>query len=101
MRPFPTRRILCAATLLALLSGCGSTFQPYESVPRIPGFDPTAADNRVGICYNALFTTPEKVLESAGEACGPGQTASLEKQDLRFACPLLLPIRATFYCRQD
>jgi len=95
------QRHLCAALLAALLSGCGAELQPFESVPRLPGRDPALAADRVGICYNALFTTPEAVLKTATSSCGPGQVATLEKQDIRFACPFLLPVRATFNCSGD
>lgn len=94
-------RILRAAAVLALLSGCGAEFEPFEAAPRPIPSHGAEQEDRVGICYNALFSTPDKVRETASQACGPGLTPVPEKQDLRLACPLLLPIRATFACRRD
>lgn len=99
--PRKAGRIPGALAVLALLYGCGSELQPFETGPRIlPGQGAKTSD-LVGICYNAVLTTPDKVKASAAEACGPGTVAVLEKQDLRLACPLLLPIRATFLCREE
>lgn len=82
-----------------LLAGCTSQLAPFEVAPRSPAGAAPASD-QVGICYNSTFTEPASVREAAGRACGPTQTPRLLMQDVRFACPLLLPVRATFVCER-
>ena len=88
------------ALLLALaLAGCGAQqVAPFETIPRAPLRGPTQGLPRIGVCYNALFSTPEEVRATAEEACGSIGRPQLVEQDLRLACPLLTPTRATFMC---
>jgi hypothetical protein len=93
------RRCIGAALLLAL-GGCGSV-EPFDSLPRLPGKVLLTESDRVGVCYNGFFTTPDRVRAIAVESCGPGMTPVLLGQDMRFACPMMTPIRATFQCTPD
>jgi hypothetical protein len=86
-----------ALALLALLAACGDV-EPFQGSPRPAPPDAVEAGERIGICYNGFFSTPEKVRAAAAEACGPQATPQPLKQDMRFNCPLLTPIRATFLC---
>ena len=64
-----------------------STFKgPEQGIPR------------VGVCYSALFSTPEEVRAVAEEACAGIGAPRLAEQDMRLACPVLTPVRATFHC---
>jgi hypothetical protein len=94
------RRVgLCLCALLP--SACGSQVAPYEGVPREPELGTTDAGPRVGVCYNAMFTTPEAVRRVAQEACGASATPQPVEQDMRLICPLLTPVRATFVCMPE
>jgi len=90
------RAALLAAALL--LAGCGSLVEPYDTAPRQAPRNVSERGERVGVCYNALFTTPERIREVAAETCGPGTRPDLVGQDMRLACPVLTPVRATFIC---
>ena len=84
-------------SLLLLLAGC-SQLAPYEWTPLEARKGSGQDLPRIGVCYNAMFATPEAVRAVAEEACtGIGQPQLVE-QDLRLACPLLTPTRATFAC---
>jgi hypothetical protein len=79
------------------LAGCAQ-LAPYEGPPRVArgGVDDTP---RIGVCYNAMFTTPDDVRIVAEEACAGIGTPQLVEQDMRLAgCPLFTPVRATFAC---
>jgi hypothetical protein len=101
MNPMPHRgrwRLSAVLTSAMLLAGCGTNLAPYETLPRASLTDPAAATLYVGVCYNALFATPAQVQEVAENACGLEGAARLLGQDMRLACPLLTPTRATFAC---
>ncbi len=53
----------------------------------------------VSVCYSRLSSTPDKVIAIAARECGSGKPPSLieQKWDL-YACPLMMPVRATFVC---
>jgi hypothetical protein len=87
-------RILVLALLLA---GC-SQAAPYEWSPLDARKGPGQSIPRVGVCYNAMFTTPDEVRAVAKEACTGIGSPELVEQDMRLACPLLTPVRATFAC---
>jgi hypothetical protein len=88
--------------LCALLPGaCGSLVAPFEGVPRDPDPGTVEAGPRIGVCYNAVFTTPQEVRRVAQEACGSSTTPQPVKQDMRLICPLLTPVRATFVCTPE
>jgi hypothetical protein len=82
---------------LLLLAGCSQAV-PYEWSPREARKGPGESLPRVGVCYNAMFTTPEQVRATAEEACTGIGSPQLVEQDMRLACPLLTPVRATFAC---
>jgi hypothetical protein len=79
------------------LAGC-SQAAPYEWVPREARKGPGESLPRIGVCYNAMFATPEAVRAVAEEACAGIGAPQLVEQDMRLACPLLTPTRATFAC---
>lgn len=81
-----------------LLAACGTQFAPYETNPRAAFKGREENIPRIGVCYNALFAKPEEVRAVAEEACLGLGTPRLVEQDLRLACPLLTPARATFQC---
>jgi hypothetical protein len=83
--------------LVMLTASCGSLVEPFQGVPRLPEGSADIGD-RIGVCYNKIFSTPEQVRVVAAEACGPDTTPQLLEQDLRLSCPLLTPARATFQC---
>jgi hypothetical protein len=79
------------------LAGC-SQFAPYEGIPR-PALNAADPTPRIGVCYNAMFATPDEVRVIAEEACAGLGSPQLVGQDMRMAgCPLLTPVRATFAC---
>ena len=93
------RPVLLPALLLALaVAGCAEQVAPYESIPRAPRRGANESVPRIGVCYNAVFSRPEEVRAVAEEACGTIGKPVLAEQDLRLACPLLTPTRATFMC---
>jgi hypothetical protein len=85
------------AAFILLLAGC-TGLEPYATEPRPRLPDADLSIPRVGICYSALFSTPEDVRAAATEACSRFGDPHLVEQDLRLACPLLTPARATFEC---
>ena len=89
------RSVLLA--LAALTASCGSLVAPFQGVPRVPAGVSDVGD-RIGVCYNKLFSTPEEVHAVAVDACGPDTTPQLIEQDERLSCPLLTPVRATYQC---
>lgn len=84
-----------------LVSACGSLVAPFEDVPREPDPGVVEAGPRVGVCYNAMFATPEAVRRVAEEACGTGAVPRPVGQDMRLSCPLLTPVRASFICAPE
>jgi hypothetical protein len=86
--------------VVLLLAGC-SQATPFEWSPRAALKGPGASLPRVGVCYNAMFTTPDEVRAVAEEACTGIGKPQLVEQDMRLACPLLTPVRATFACLQS
>ena len=96
--PATARRALWP--LLALLvAGCGAgDLAPYQGLPRPAPAGTVETGERIGICYNALFSTPAKVRAAAADACGPESIPELLHQDMRLNCPLMTPVRATFLC---
>jgi hypothetical protein len=94
----PHRAALLA--LLMLTASCGSLVEPYQGVPRVPSGSSDVGD-RIGVCYNKMFSTPAQVHAVAVDACGPDMTPHLLEQDERLACPLMTPVRATYQCLPD
>ena len=84
--------------LLTLLLGCSGDLEPFQGAPRPKPRGAIEAGERIGICYNGLFSTPEKVRAAAADACGPDARAEPLTQDMRLNCPILTPVRATFLC---
>jgi hypothetical protein len=89
--------------LLILLSGVLATgcsaLTPFATEPLAakPGQPP---GTRVGICYNTLKTSQDKVKELAQAEC-PGDTVA-EQVDTDYRmddCPLFTPGRASFVCK--
>lgn len=107
-----TVRHLVTFAALAL-AGC-SNFAPFETqTPNLgPGGQPqqtpqemvasagaSPADAPVSICYSRLSTQPTQVAALAAEECNKGETAKLVDQGVDLtACPLFIPVRATFSC---
>ena len=105
------RHIVTFAALA--LAGCTS-FAPFETqTPNVgPGGQPeqtaqemvaaagdSPADAPVSICYSRLSTKPTQVAAMATEECDKGETAGLVDQGIDLtACPLFIPVRATFSC---
>lgn len=105
------RRIVTFAALA--LAGCTS-FAPFET--QTPNLGPggqaqqtpqelvasagaSPADAPVSICYSRLSTNPAQVAAMAAEECNKGETPKLVDQGVDLvACPLLIPVRATFSC---
>ena len=88
---------LAIVLLAAALGGCGAV-EPYATVARAlqPG-QPTG--QRVGICYNGLRSSLERVQEEAQRECAPNTLAEPIDTDWYMeTCPLLLASRATFVC---
>lgn len=107
-------RIRYGAVFIALtLLGC-SNFAPFETqTPNIgPGFTQretpqeivaaaggNPADAPVSVCYSRLAATPAQVAAVAASECGKSETPLLVDQGIDLtACPVLIPIRATFRC---
>jgi hypothetical protein len=95
---------LAAATLLVLLaaSGCASrqVLPAFETDPRAADIAASDQRQRVGVCYSALFSTPEQVLAVARDSCPVDEPPQLVAQDMWLTCPLLTPVRATFACTE-
>jgi hypothetical protein len=102
VRRAPALAIGLAALGVASLGGC-TLLDPFETVPLRP--PPGAHDTRprVGICYDALRSTPEELLAAAQDSCGKNMTPVRDDTDYGLAvldvCPMLLPGRATFICQ--
>jgi hypothetical protein len=95
------RRALALLLAASLLAGCASTFEPFDTAGRPAPKEVSEEGERVGVCYNALFTKPERIREIAAETCGPGSTPNYLGQDMRLGCPVLVPVRATFICTPE
>lgn len=105
------RRIVTFAALA--LAGCTS-FAPFET--QTPNLGPggqreqtsqemvaaagaSLAYAPVSICYSRLATNPAQVEAMAAEECDKGETPKLVDQGVDLvACPLFIPVRATFSC---
>jgi len=105
------RRLVTFAALA--LAGC-SNFAPFET--QTPNLGPggqaqqtaqemvasvgaSPADAPVSICYSRLSTQPAQVAALAAEECNKGETPKLVDQGVDLtACPLFIPVRATFSC---
>ena len=107
------RRIVTFAALA--LAGCTS-FAPFET--QTPNLGPggqreqtsqemvaaagaSLADAPVSICYSRLASRPEQVAAMAAEECdsNKGETPKLVDQGVDLmACPIFIPVRATFSC---
>jgi hypothetical protein len=97
-----TARRLSTMLAAAMLAGCGSLTAPFEGVPSlVPPPGVSADSQRVAVCYNKLFTTPEQVRAVAVEACGADSDPQLVGQDLRLDCPVMTPVRAQFLCAPE
>ncbi|MGH6977487.1 MAG: hypothetical protein ACREED_10720 [Stellaceae bacterium] len=107
-------RVRHIIALVALaLAGC-SNFAPYET--QTPNLGPggqqeqttqemvaaagaSPADAPVSICYSRLASRPEQVEAMAAQECNKGEMAKLVDQGIDLiACPLFIPVRATFSC---
>ncbi len=94
----------CLAMLAAgwILAACGSLVDPFEGVPPPNAPPGIAADSqRIAICYNKMFSTPEQIRAAAVEACGPNTEPQLIGQDMKLYCPVLTPVRAHFVCAAE
>ena len=89
-----------AALALLALAGC-SAVEPFDTTPRLPPKVQVTETDRVAVCYNRFFTSPDRVRAIALDSCGPGMTPVLLGQDMRMACPVMTPIRATFQCTPE
>lgn len=105
------RRIVIFAALA--LAGC-NTFAPFET--QTPNLGPggqreetaqqmvaaagaSPANAPVSVCYSRLATAPDQVKAIAAAECDKGETPKLVDQGIDLvACPLLVPVRATFSC---
>jgi len=107
-------RVRHIMTFVALaVAGC-STFAPFETqTPALgaggqrqqtpqetvaaAGESPAYAP--VSVCYSRLAAGPDQVKAIAAEECNKGETPQLIDQGIDLvACPLLIPVRATFSC---
>ena len=98
------RRVRRAALVagVALVAACGSFTAPFEGVPSLYPPEGVSADSqRVAVCYNKLFTTPEQVRAVAVEACGADSDPQLIGQDVKLDCPVMTPVRAQFICTPE
>jgi hypothetical protein len=95
------KRALALLVAASLLAGCAATFEPFDTAGRLPPRGVSEEGDRIGVCYNAMFTTPERIREIATETCGPGSTPNYLGQDMRLGCPVLVPVRATFICTPE
>jgi hypothetical protein len=88
--------------LAALASACASVVGPFEGLPPYEAPPGIAQESqRIAICYNKMFTTPEQIRAAAAEACGPNTEPQLIGQDLKLYCPVLAPARAHFVCNEE
>jgi len=95
------------------LAAC-SRFAPFETqTPNFgPGYQARATSQElvtaaglnpayapVSVCYSRLAAAPGQVEAVAAEECGKDMTPKLVDQGVDLnACPLLIPVRATFTC---
>jgi hypothetical protein len=94
--------LAAAALCLLAVSGCArQVLPPFESLPRTADAETPDPRQRVGVCYSALFSTPQQVLAVARDACPVDQPPQLVAQEMWLTCPLLTPIRATFACADE
>lgn len=107
-------RVRHVVILVALALAACSNFAPFETqTPSLgpggqqqataqelvtaAGLNPAYAP--VSVCYSRLAASPDQVKAVAAEECGKGETPRLVDQGVDLsACPLLVPIRATFSC---
>ena len=96
-------RCLAALTLAALAAGCGGSLTaPFEGVPSLEPPPGVSADSqRVAVCYNKSYTTPEQVRAVAVEACGRDSDPQLISQDVELDCPVMTPVRAQYLCTPE
>lgn len=95
-------RCLTLLALAGLASACGSLVDPFEGVPPTTAPPGIPGDSqRVAVCYNSMFSTPEQVRAIAAEACGPNTEPQLIGQDMKLYCPVLTPVRAHFVCAEE
>lgn len=111
----PALHSICRIVTFAALALAGCTsFAPFET--QTPNLGPggqqeqtsqemvaaagaSPADAPVSICYSRLSTKPAQVAAMAAEECNKGETAKLVDQGVDLvACPLFIPVRATFSC---
>jgi hypothetical protein len=93
----PIRNVALAGALLIAAAGCRQ-LAPTEAAPAAASGAPTVT--RVGVCYLSTATTPAQVRALAADQCPAGTSPQLVSQDWDLnACPILLPVRATFDCR--
>ena len=94
---FLGRRRRALLALVLLTTSCGSLTAPFETVPSLPTGVNDVGD-RVAVCYNKMFSTPEQIRAVAVDACGPDAEPQFLEQDERLSCPVLTPVRATYQC---
>jgi hypothetical protein len=92
--PPSTGRVSAPTQTAALPTGMTSA---QDIAATAGAVDPSSVP--VSVCYSRLSSTPDKVIAIAARECGPGKPPSLIEQtwDL-YACPLMMPVRATFVC---
>lgn len=89
--------------LAFFLAACGATephvYKPNEFNREHPTFNLAPVDMAgLGVCYNSVTTTPDKVQALAEEQCQAfGKRARFADQSLA-SCPLLTPAGAMFRC---
>lgn len=107
-------RVRHIITFAALALTACSNFAPFET--KTPNLGPgdqalttpqllvtqagqNPANAPVSVCYSRLAAGPDQVTAVAASECGKGETPKLVDQGVDLtACPLLIPIRATFSC---
>lgn len=82
-----------------LACGC-SALTPFPSVPISPAAGVKDPRQQVGICFNALKTSPEELQQTAQAEClGNSVAERVGGTDYWLdVCPLAVPGRATFAC---
>jgi len=92
-------RLLSALCLTILAAGC-SSLTPFTTGPRGAERGVKDPGPRVAICYNALKTSAEKLLELAQAQCFNNSVPERVDTDYFLdACPVLTPGCATFVCK--
>jgi len=75
----------------------GSAQQTPQEMVASAGASPANAP--VSICYSRLASNPAQVQAMAAQECDKGETPKLVDQGVDLvACPLFIPVRATFSC---